>query len=471
MKEKENRQSINDLEIIKVNYGEEMAKFCSSNFSSILEKKGLLSQILLNCFYPNNALIEDIVKFELEQDFIDFISYQYKIINPTFLNYLIVNNLKKAKDFLIKCMDRNYDMLEEVVPDFRELWRWVLSLDAKPKELTIPQYVRAKDGKYYKWNYRSWDNNWWIGRYYCSDNIIISDLNPIQLDKTRYVMLDYFILDLQDKKMIRLFYNELEYDFVDSKGENKKISLFGAERKKIENFYETIELEFKYDSFIESIGKIKEIELVEDEEKKIIKIYNADNNSINSLPIIITLDKDNGIVGYINNNIQKIGDNFLQANTVLEKIEASQVETIGNCCLQYNNKARTAEFPLVKYIGEHFFENNSVMENLDLTQIKKLGNNSLVHVNFNTIDFPRLECIENNCFQQALRVKKINLPCVEWIGDNVLEYNENFKTELPYLPKVWHIGKGFLSKSRSDDSDSILYQCREPEKIKRISRF
>lgn len=123
MKEKENRQSINDLEIIKVNYGEEMAKFCSSNFSSILEKKGLLSQILLNCFYPNNALIEDIVKFELEQDFIDFISYQYKIINPTFLNYLIVNNLKKAKDFLIKCMDRNYDMLEEVIPDFRELWR------------------------------------------------------------------------------------------------------------------------------------------------------------------------------------------------------------------------------------------------------------------------------------------------------------------------------------------------------------
>lgn len=47
MKEKENRQSINDLEIIKVNYGEEMAKFCSSNFSSILEKKGVFTQIML----------------------------------------------------------------------------------------------------------------------------------------------------------------------------------------------------------------------------------------------------------------------------------------------------------------------------------------------------------------------------------------------------------------------------------------
>lgn len=133
-------------------------------------------------------------------------------------------------------MDRNYDMLEEVIPDFRELWRCILSLDTKPKELTIPQYVRAEDGKYYKWNYRSWDNNWWIGRYYCSGNIIISDLKPIELDKTRYVMLDYFILDLQDKKMIRLFYNELEYDFVDSKGENKKISLSGLERKKLKIF-------------------------------------------------------------------------------------------------------------------------------------------------------------------------------------------------------------------------------------------
>lgn len=91
----------------------------------------------------------------------------------------------------------------------------------------------------------------------------------------------------------------------------------------------------------------------------------------------------------------------------------------------------------------------------------------MVHVNFNTINFSQLEHIGNNCFQQALRVKKINLPCVEWIGDDVLEYNENFKTELPYLPKVWHIGKGFLSKSRRDDSEFILYQCREPEKVKR----
>ena len=50
----------NDLKIIKKKYGEKMMHFCRENFSTILEKEGLLTQIFSNYFNENRSLYEDL---------------------------------------------------------------------------------------------------------------------------------------------------------------------------------------------------------------------------------------------------------------------------------------------------------------------------------------------------------------------------------------------------------------------------
>ncbi len=63
-----------DLKLIKAKFGEEMSNFCRDNFSTILEKEGVLSTLLLNCFHPNKELLMDIKKEKQEQDFIRYIN-------------------------------------------------------------------------------------------------------------------------------------------------------------------------------------------------------------------------------------------------------------------------------------------------------------------------------------------------------------------------------------------------------------
>ena len=49
-----------DLQYIKKKYGEKMMHFCRENFSTILEKEGLLTQIFSNYFNENRSLYEDL---------------------------------------------------------------------------------------------------------------------------------------------------------------------------------------------------------------------------------------------------------------------------------------------------------------------------------------------------------------------------------------------------------------------------
>jgi len=57
----------------------------------------------------------------------------------------------------------------------------------------IPGYVLASDGRYYKYNYEI------NGIYYCPNNTIIDNYEVISYPHESYIIIDYFILNLQDK--------------------------------------------------------------------------------------------------------------------------------------------------------------------------------------------------------------------------------------------------------------------------------
>ncbi len=174
----------------------------------------------------------------------------------------------------------------------------------------IPSYVMDNNGVHYKFNYE-------IGNiYYCPDNIIIDNFEVKKFDKSSFIVLDYFILDLQ----------------------NKTISL-----------YDTRILE----SFCKTIEEIRKIDVVCKNDYRIIVITPKIGSEI-----LIVLDKTNKIIGYKNNNITQIATYFLFNNHCLEWLEATKLREIESFCLYNTPKLQTVNLPALKAIGIGCFSNN-----------------------------------------------------------------------------------------------------------------
>ena len=190
-------------------------------------------------------------------------------------------------------------------------------------EFEIPNYVKANDGKYYKYNYEI--NN----IYYCTNNVIIDNFEAMKLEHNR-LLLDYFILDLQDKI----------------------ISLYD----------DTIS-----DCFPGGLKEIQQIWIIKEKESKKIII------KTNQEDIIIEIDNDNKIIKYQNDNIEEIKNNFLIYNESLIKIDLPNVTIIGDDFLYFNESLREINLPNVIEIGEHFlFFNNTLME-INMPKITEIG--------------------------------------------------------------------------------------------------
>ena len=128
----------------------------------------------------------------------------------------------------------------------------------------IPGYTLTSDGKYYKYNLEI------DGKYYCPGNIVIEDGIAKEIGNPEEVILcDYFKIDLKNKKVDSLIGN------------------------------------LKVDSFVDDLTDIEKIEVKKDKEKgkRLVIIYKKkeDDRTDDPEPIVIELDYDNQIVGYINN--------------------------------------------------------------------------------------------------------------------------------------------------------------------------
>ena len=193
----------------------------------------------------------------------------------------------------------------------------------KSNRFEIKGYVRANDGKYYKYNYEI--NN----VYYCPDNIIIDHFNVKKYDKSRYLIIDYFIIDLSNKS-IRLY--------------DKKLS----------------------DSFCDVIKDINKIEIDNIDSGKKITILGDNNKSLE----IIT-DKDGKIISLKMNKIYDIGHQFLYKNTSLQKFTAENLTEVGSYFLGCNNTLQELYFPNLTKVGSYFLNYNHKLRNKILSEIEK----------------------------------------------------------------------------------------------------
>ncbi len=174
----------------------------------------------------------------------------------------------------------------------------------------LPNYIRAEDGRFYKYNYA-------IDKvYYCPDNIIIDNNKVIRdynLEKERYLIIDYFILDLHEKKL-KLYDSSIN------------------------------------DAFLNDFIGISKINIIKLGDKKIINI--DDGN------IIIEIDRDNRIVKYVNNKVKYVGDMYLYRNLYLKSLTLNELEFAGLFFLNTNCVLDEINMPKLKAKGEYFLYSN-----------------------------------------------------------------------------------------------------------------
>ena len=290
----------------------------------------------------------------------------------------------------------------------------------------IPGYVRASDGKYYKYNYEI--NN----IYYCENNVIIDNFEVKEYPKEQYVILDYFILDLKNKQ-IQTYWNDMEIE----------------------------------DSFPKTIGTIKDIKIENDKDNKNILIKTNDSDEVD---VIITLDKNNRIITYKNNKVENISnsflehnnsltsiklpnaisieDNFLSSNILLTSIKLPKVKSIGNRFLASNNSLTSIELPNATNIGNKFLEYNNSLTSIELPNATNIGNKFLEYNNsLISIELPNAKIIGDQFLYSNNSLTSVELPNAKIIGDMFLNLNRSL-TSIE-LPNVTSIGDDFLQCNRS----------------------
>ena len=264
--------------------------------------------------------------------------------------------------------------------------------------------------------------------YYCTDNVIIDNFEVKKLPKERYIVMDYFILDMKDKKI-------------------------------------TLYDESINDSFVSSIKNIKKIDVLKNGLTKTIVIIGEEGNMIIKLDLndrIIEVDNETlknvsgdylSMTKYIDklylNNVIEVGNNFLSKNKSLSKISMDNVKVIGNNFLESNNNIEEVSFLNVEKIGNGFMfqNNNPKLKKIYIPKVEIVGNSFMFRNNsVMEVFMPSVKSIGNNFFDSNQIVRTLEIPLAEKIGDNFLE-NNGLINEL-YLPSTINIGSNFLKQNQ-----------------------
>ena len=266
-------------------------------------------------------------------------------------------------------------------------------------EFQMENYISI-DGEYYKYNYKLNDI------YYCTNNIIVDNGKVIKYDPEKYIIMDYFIIDLVNKK-VDVFDNKLR------------------------------------DSFSEVIGKIKNIEIVRGEKDKKVYITNEEDNIFE-----LTLSFDNKLIGIKNNMIDKLPNRFLISGQYLKNMEFSNVREIGNDVLYANTDLEYFNLSKAEVIGNYFLANNIKLTNIDLNKTIMIGDDFLKrNIIVESINFDSLQRVGNSFMFSNKGLSSIVLPNLSYAGKCFFKLND--KVLFASFPSLQETGDFFMNDAKN----------------------
>ncbi len=302
-------------------------------------------------------------------------------------------SIKNRYNHTVNNPDSTYsNNLDNIIPGLTESFGKYYGLVQQHlrNEFSIDYYVLASDGKFYKYNQEL--NN----IYYCPNNIIIDNFKVKRYDKEKYIIFDYFILDLVNKE-VRLY--------------DKSIR----------------------ESFPDIFFNIVKIEIERKEEEKEIKITLQNNNIIT-----MALNKNNQIIKLDYPKIKIIGDYFLSSNFLIHELNLPVLEKVGDGFCEFNSHLKKLNLPKLKRVGNSFLCFNVYIKELNLPSLQRVGSNFLQYNEvLKEISLPSLRKVGNSFLLLNAVIKELDLPLLEEVGNKFLYYNEVLKKlDLPFLKKV-----------------------------------
>jgi len=243
-------------------------------------------------------------------------------------------------------------------------------------EFQMEKYISVNE-EYYKYNYKLNDI------YYCTNNIIVDNEKVIKYDSEKYIIMDYFIIDLVNKK-IDVYDNKLR------------------------------------DSFSKVIDKIKNIEIVRTKEYKKVYITNEENNIFE-----LTLSFDNKLIGIKNNEITKLPDCFLISGRYLKTMEFNNVTEIGDDVLFANMDLEHFDLNNTEVIGNYFLTNNINLKDIDLSNTIIIGDDFLKrNLIVQNINFNSLQRVGSSFMFSNQGLKSIVMPSLVYTSKCFFKMND-----------------------------------------------
>ena len=269
------------------------------------------------------------------------------------------------------------------------------------KNFEIEGYVKANDGKYYKYN---------------------QEINEVKrYEKEKYIIFDYFVLDLV--------------------------------KKELSEYWCTLTDE---DSFKNLTSHIERIEVIKkDKEEKEIKLTLQDNRQV-----IITLNKYNQMIGLECQNVKEVDYRFLKYNIFLKTLKMPDLEKAENYFLYNNLSLQEIYLPNLKKAGNLFLSCNEIINKVNLDSLEEVGdmflrdNRSLSEINLPNLKIAGVDFLH---FNESL--KKINVPKLQELGHHALQYNiPMHKFCLRQLKRNWY--KNFLDYLKMGQKEGRNYERR-----------
>ncbi|MBP3630313.1 MAG: leucine-rich repeat protein, partial [Clostridia bacterium] len=244
----------------------------------------------------------------------------------------------------------------------------------------IPNYVLANDGRRYRYN-NEIDNV-----YYCPNNIIIRNGEVEYYDSRRYDIVDYFIIDKQEKTLIQAPNMKIQDSFADAHKDIEKIE----------------------------IEKIKDT----DGEKRITITMKGNAKAV------VTINKYNRIISYINNSLTTCGDNFLNGNATIREIVMTSLISSGNNCFSKHPNLTSIKLPNLTTCGYSCFNNYTKLPSLSLPKLSSCGSDCFfAYIEVSSLDLPNLSSCGNACFYAFNKLTSIDLSKLATCGDYCFNYD------------------------------------------------
>ncbi len=409
---------------------------------------------------------EDFIKPERQDKYgTSVISIQFSKNNNNYLS------IKNRYNHTVPNPDATFgNNLDNIIPGLNDAFKnqYGFNICNKEEELYIPGYVMASDGKLYKYNYELYNT------YYCPNNVIIDAGKLIDdfKDKSRYIFIDYFIIDMHKKRIFcydesldepfRIYYDNFNRIDIEKKGNYRLLNIYYFQDKVlkigVDNLGRIISFEdnniMQFDNyFLHSSKYIKDFKA-----KNVTMIYdqvlmNAEDLESIELPNVCFIGNEfllnNTSLSSISlPNVKEIYSNFMYNNRILRKFYAPNLLVIHNSFLMHNISLLDLNLESVEEIGYNFIPNNDVIRSINLPNVQSIGNNFCTSVdNIKNLVLDNVITIGDSFMFNNRSIETISMASVKKVGNDFMNCNE--KMVYAYLPNVEIIGDNFLATNYS----------------------